>query len=589
MSKSIQIRTCVAATLVCLLGASCSDVTDSDSLPGGKYPMTFTGSVEGLSATRAATNGKDTWTINDEVGVSVDGGSSSKTYKITDASTGAMKPSVTGNPCYWQQKTGQHILAWYPAAGAGNVNISDQSSGFANFDYLAADVTRNFITEAISLPFKHQMAKVKYILQKGDGISVADLSSATVKMKGYTLASFTNGKLTGAYAGNEEDNWITPIAADKEVLIIPQQMQGKQFIKVRINNTDYFYTPTNETDANLKAGNVYVYTITVKKTGLEVTLSPSIEWGQGDVTTEGSEATTFKVKIPAVVGVIPVIEGAAQSAGELYTTSGNSFSITLENRATCFNVKGGVCDVERTSTGPSYKFIYSNIRSNLELVYGGYPEVGDYYNSDGTWSPDYDKGKCIGVIFKSGAAAGDEAGNYDGKLTNGIHGYVVALQDALSTAGNWGTRGADTPITDVNDANATAYTGYSDTETIISTYSKGDKWNDYQAFKAIVDYRSSISAPDISSDWYLPSLAQLYDVYTALNTVSNPLITAGQGFTISATTDYGWYWTSSEKTNSGLDAWHVSFRDGSKGSNAKDGTNYDNGKRACYARAILTF
>lgn len=588
MSKLIQIRTCVAATLVCLLGASCSDVTDSDSLPGGKYPMTFTGSVEGLSATRTATNGKDTWTINDEVAVSVDGGGSSKTYKITNTSAGAMEPSVTGNPCYWQQKTGQHILAWYPAAGAGNVNISDQSSGFANFDYLAADVTCNFITEAISLPFKHQMAKVKYILQKGDGISDTDFLSATVKIKGYTLASFTNGKLTGAYAGNEEDNWITPIAADREVLVIPQQMQGKQFIKVRINNTDYFYTPTNATDANLKTGNVYAYTITVKKTGLEV---PSVEWGQGDVTTEVSEATTFKVKIPAVADVTPVIEGVAQSAGELYTTRGNSFSITLENGngATCFTVKGGVCDVERISTGSSYKFIYSNIRSNLELFYSDYAEVGDYYNDDGAWSKYYDKDKCIGVIFKLGAAGGDEAGNYGGKLTNGIHGYVVALQDALSTAGNWGTRGTDTPITDVDDANVTAYTGYSDTETIISTYSKGDKWNDYQAFKAIVDFSSNIPAPAISSGWYLPSLAQLYDVYTALNTVSNPLTTAGQGFTTSASTDYGWYWTSSERTNYGYDAWHVSFRDGSKGSYAKDGTNYDNGKRACYARAILTF
>ena len=104
-----------------------------------------------------------------------------------------------------------------------------------------------------------------------------------------------------------------------------------------------------------------------------------------------------------------------------------------------------------------------------------------------------------------------------------------------------------------------------------------------------MDYRTNVPAPGTSSDWYLPSLAQLGDVYNVLGTIGTPLATAGQDFTTDASTDYGWYWTSSEMKNSGWDAWHVSFRDGSKGSNAKDGTNYSNGKRACYARAILTF
>ncbi len=57
-------------------------------------------------------------------------------------------------------------------------------------------------------------------------------------------------------------------------------MQGKKFIKVTIGTgnaaRDYYYTPTNSTDARLEAGNQYTYTITVKKTGLEVAVASAL-------------------------------------------------------------------------------------------------------------------------------------------------------------------------------------------------------------------------------------------------------------------------------------------------------------------------
>ena len=615
INKSNPFRHLAVAVFACLMAASCSDVTDDGTaLPDGKYPMTFTASVDGLSApdpaSRATTdaNGKTSWQGNDPVAISRDGGASHKAYKISDAGTGAMV--ADGEILYWSKRQ-ETLAAWHPVSctvgngGGSEVSITDQSSGFGTLENILHAPAQEYTYSnggSVAFVFRHALAKVKVALKKGEGMTDDDLSSATVRLTGYTAGTLGYGGMTGSEGSNGE---ITPKAetpagggaATYTALVIPQQMQGKKFIKVSAGGYDYFYTPTGSTDANLEAGKQYTYTITVKKTGLEVTVASAPAWGNGGETTGGSEVSSFRVKIPTVSGVTPTIEGATGSGGEVYTTISNSFSITLSvssGSRKSFNVKGGKCDVavEHTENGLNNKFTYSNIRSDLELVYGDYAEVGDYYYADGTWSPDYTStgsSACIGIVFKVGAAQGDVASNYDDKLLDGIHGYVVALQDALSTAGNWGKRGVDTPITDVNDASVTAYTGYSDTRTIISTYSGGSTWSDYQAFKAIVDYRSNVPAPGTSSDWYLPSLAQLGDVHSALGTIGTPLATAGQGFTTDATTDNGWYWTSSEKTNSGWDAWHVSFRDGSKGSNAKDGTNFDSGKRACYARAILTF
>lgn len=52
--------------------ASCSEeVPEGDSLPDGKYPMTFTAAVEGVAKPRAVTTiqGKDAWTVNDQIGI----------------------------------------------------------------------------------------------------------------------------------------------------------------------------------------------------------------------------------------------------------------------------------------------------------------------------------------------------------------------------------------------------------------------------------------------------------------------------------------------------------------------------------------
>jgi hypothetical protein len=619
MNKSNPFRHLAVAVFACLMAASCSDVTDdSTALPDGKYPMTFTASVDGLSvpnpASRATTdvNGKTTWQENDPVAISMDGGANHKVHKISDAGTGAMIPD--GKTLYWskQQET---LAAWYPVnyiignGGGSEVNITNQSSGFGTLENILHAPAQEYTYSSggsVAFTFRHALAKVKVTLTKGDGIEESDLSNATVTFTGYTAGSLGYDGMTGSEGSNSE---ITPktetssgSAATYTALVIPQQMQGKKFIKVTIGTEgdarDYYYTPTGSTDADLEAGKQYTYTITVKKTGLEVVPAPA--WGNGGETTGGSEASSFSVKIPTVPGVTPTIDGATGDAGEIYTTTGNSFSITLSvgDGMTGFNIKGGVCDVKRTVENGSYKFTYSNIRSDLELVYGDYAEVGDYYYADGTWSPDYTahgSSACIGIVFKADAAQGDVASNYDNKLPNGIHGYVVALTDALTYAGEWGIRDTDENnefLPDVLSNTDTKYNGYTQTKYILNTYIDFTR---YEAFSAVKDYATA--APANSSGWYLPSMKQLSDVWQLYKGAAGNMLydrlyaigsdnlfqTGNAGGNHNKDNQYR-YWTSTEKNLT--DAWYVVFDTGGTiDAYAKD-KGYD---RLCRARAILTF
>lgn len=625
MNKSNPFRHLAVAVFACLMAASCSDVTDDGTtLPPGTYPMTFTASVDGLSApnpaSRATTdvNGQTSWQENDPVAISMDGGANHKVYKISDAGTGAMIPD--GETLYWSKQQ-ENLAAWYPVnyiignGGDSEVSITDQRSGFGTLENILHAPAQDYTYSnggSVAFTFRHALAKVKVALKKGDGIEESNLSNATVRLTGYTAGSLGYDGMTGREGSNGE---ITPKtetpadggAATYTALVIPQQMQGKKFIKVSAGGYDYFYTPTGSTDAHLEAGKQYNYTITVKKTGLQVE-SVTASWN--DSATDGdAEKATFRIHLAAFSEpantsnyAVTDADGSPLTASNgVYTASSSAINISLSAdggytlKKFLTKITAGICKqkVAYIADTRTYTYTFYDIRSDLwldgiqaeaETVGTSLPtlNVGDYYYVDGTWSSTLDK-PCIGIVFKVGASGNDQLSNYEGNKPGAIHGYVVALQDALSTAGNWGTREIETPIANVDNASVTTYTGYSDTRTIISTYSDGSTWNDYQAFKAVVDYRSSVPVPGISSDWYLPSLAQLGDVYNALSTIGVPLGIAGAAF---QTENDSRYWTSSEQNNNGYDAWYIKMNNGTKESYAKDGTNYS---RACYARAILTF
>ena len=269
--------TLLAFLLPVLLFSSCAP-GEEIGLSGGKYPITFTAQVDGLTATRATSD--NSWAGGEEVAIQI----GSEVKKYTAASGGNLMVASSGTPFYWQNTSDITVSAWYPysaekpAADALTVK-ADQSNNtdYQASDYLEADkATVTF--QNPTLAFKHRTAKVIVTLKAGGGVT--DISGATVK--------FLNQ--TGVDGGGTEVTPKTVISgtATYTALLIPQNLQNKKFISVTLSDGNsgsntYYYTPTQENEANLQGGKQYTYDITVKNGSLEVTTNTSSpQWTQQD-------------------------------------------------------------------------------------------------------------------------------------------------------------------------------------------------------------------------------------------------------------------------------------------------------------------
>ena len=470
-------------------------------------------------------------------------------------------------------------------------------------DYLeAVDATVAFSSPRLT--FTHRTAKVAVTLVAGEGVD--DVSTATV--------TFLN------QSGVEGDgNEVTPKTETKSgattytALLVPQQMQGKQFIKVALGGSDYFYTPKETDDASLTAGKRYTYNIFVMKEGLQVE-SVSASW-DGVTSEDEAVGATFKVHLVAFTAPANTSYKVTNANGEVLTAANGAYSVsdeinislsTNENyRLKTFltKVDAGICKqkIDYTAATRTYTYTFYDIRSDLWLdeiqaeaedvsTTLSTPKAGDYYYVDGTWSSTLDK-PCIGIVFKVGAGTDDAASNYTGLRDNTIHGYVVALNDAHTDVGAWGIREVDVEDIENNSSAGNKYDGYKDTAIIrkLDAYAATDVSQpmingQYWAFKVASKYATT--APEQTSGWYLPSIQQLADIYSLPDLATR--LTAAGGTDFKRTENDGRYWSATETDK--YDAWFYRFAKGNSGSFAKsnDGGNFLESSKS-YVRAILTF
>lgn len=533
-----------ACTACCVLAlTACSDDTaaaDAGRLPVGQYPITLTATVEGQTATRVTSD--NTWEGTEEVALQV----GSEVKKYTVAADGALTAHSDNNPFYWtsiaEQKT---VGAWYPHSATRPASFTVQAdqntnggAGFQQSDllYTSQSITYNASTPP-QLTFKHLPVKVVVNLNAGDGVTEAEVRNATVTLVNQALTSgaITYNGSTGAasVAQAAAGNVITPKVNASAVsgyyktvqaLLVPQQMRGKQFVKITVGSDaaarTYYYVPKND-DANLEHGKQYTYNITVKKDKLEVTASSSVSWTDEVTTGSGQEVTSFHVTMPAGHGQSLTSNGATPSGNGYDVTTGSSFTlsyvVTESNMLKGFPAVQGLCDVKRicTTNGSTTTctFTYSNVHSDLRLSYTEYVEVGDYYYNDGTWSPNINPNKTIiGIVMKVGKDATDDC-TYMQKNSStplsAIRGYVLALDDANGGEGcKWGP---DMEIGTRVATDSKAFDGYKNTQLIKAYAEKNNKTlqTDFPAcYQATKDYDDRHTAPAGSSGWFLPSIGQ---------------------------------------------------------------------------------
>lgn len=489
----------MAALLLCASAASCSQddmpQTGGTPLPEGEYPLTLTASVDGMN-TRAT--GKDAWVDGDMIGVRIGTDDATGCYELN--SDGSMKNVIT--PVYWQNTASSTVTAWYPYEGKKSVDISDQSKGFVNIDFLTATAPEQNYQSSVSLKFEHQMAKVSYTLKKGDGITDEDLRGAVVQIAGYTKASFSEGILTGMV-----DGWITP-ASNNDVLLVPQDMTGRPFIKVSINGNNFIYTP-GEGAANLQSGTHYIYTITVKKDGVEVNCQQGVEWTDNE--TSDTQSPVFHIK--TIDGIeLEAGDGCILSEGDGFKqlSGGNVLKVKIP-----MGLKIPFPQGRYTIDTYEYKdeFSYTcQLKLRSDITFTSISEtqqlqVGDFYYADGTCLDKLLMNlPCIGIVFRVGAGDADGISAYGDKLT-AIQGYAVALHDVARFGIKWSENtencGTSTSTTD--------YKGYENTQKIqqVSNYSE----TEYPICWKVAHFGDTdTQAPSGSSGWYLPAAAQMTDV-----------------------------------------------------------------------------
>ena len=165
------------------------------------------------------------------------------------------------------------------------------------------------------------------------------------------------------------------------------------------------------------------------------------------------------------------------------------------------------------NTGTTYKqTISGNWAANNIYTYNlSKPvNIGDYYYSDGTWGTIAEHvnstAKPIAVVFSNSTTTTDNGHGW-------THGYGMSLTNA-ATSVTWGPLGV-TALQNISTWSeiVNERDGYSNTQLIKNNYGLSS----YPAFYHACNY--VVTAPSNSSNWFLPSIGQWYNIAVNLGKI----------------------------------------------------------------------
>ena len=501
-------------------GMSCTREADID--------MTDTdGVVFSANIGQASRRGDNSWTGDELIGMQV--GESVKTYRISDATTGAM---VTDDEPYTWTSGEYQLHAWNPYTDK-SISLTDQSDAEKMFacDLLECNATVN--AKSVQLTFKHKMTRVWYELQQFPGYTDEEADNAVISYYGYPSIKYTEDIIEKEGEPNSE---ILPRKIDDrhgEAILVPGEMWDKPFIKVVIGGDTYVYTPKHTVAADenrwtgvLKEGYNQRYYLKVSKKGIEVSMeSSSVGWDSETIADNGIVDSKFKINLDeAVQNLNPTLTNIDNN----FFISGPTFSLSYTESNIGGLICEGICDMVRTTSGTTHTYTFSNFASDIQIRFiDEYVAVGDYYYSDGTWGSEATKQDCttLGQVLKVGMDESDNFKNYDG--LSKIRGYVVCTSTSIPNGSYAWIKAADgnyksylsqlNGLTEDDRQNTEKYLGYQLTkgiESALNTFTSDNSEETlatefplYDTFKNL-----NLGSPDNSSGWYIPSIAQLQDI-----------------------------------------------------------------------------
>lgn len=492
-------------------------------LPAGDYPLALTAAVVPASSATPAT-ADDAWTGGEQVAVEAASGSATAAVKTyTAAADGTLSAA---DPLWWRSTDEQKTLrAWYcgdgsSAAGGANAatvptawsTAADQSGaeGYPASELLFAPAVKaSFGNAAVPLRFYHQTAKVvvqiknaEYVTDAAQILSVR-IGDGNLALSGSYEAPTGAGATAGVWTPGEGEGEIAPrrlttvpagYVACYEALVIPQSMDGERLVAVETAAGTMYYTPAAG-DAQLAAGKVHSYIITVKADRLDVEVVRGGEWNDG-----GSEEVE----------------------------SWNTFTESDLKIGDYFYSDG-------TTSDGGLRGIYAD----------GSLKMADV-------KPAPVEGKTvIGIVFQTDPAR-IGAAEKEALAAKGVkkpHGLVIAVKNAAMEV-PWSRNRTDTDLPNVSTV-AACYEdidGFSHTHAIWSSQDYTGDPNTYPAFKAVADY--TVPAPGRTTGWFLPSIGQLWNLFEILGDVAALKEPRNRTSQLEET-----YWTNQGDVPAALNAW----------------------------------
>ena len=555
-----------AAITVPALLASCSQEElegGGTALPAGKYPLAFTAGVAEMQ-TRAVAS-KDVWKENDAIGVRMGSGTETAKYELKpDGGTWTARPADAANTLYWQSTAPADITAWYPYGEQNNVDISDQSKGFAGFDFLRAEASAS-CNKPLALTFRHQMAKVTCVLTNDAGLSLDEWESVGVAYYGATSATFTDGELK-----NGSDGWITPQAdTDTEAgnthvaLLVPQELDGKtSFIRVTATvggtKRDFYYTPAGNA-AKIESGQAYTYNISVRRDGISVKQVTGGTWN------DGGETQVTSVTIKTDLSTAKVGDFLTSDGKLIEMKKGMTLSEDMKKKI------AAIVFWTPAETNPAGRRTPASLTDD-KIMAAAFPNCTHGLavslkdvSTDMTWQQDLYRYEKV-ADFQSGE-------NF--KPANKNEFKSVASGDQ-----------ATDPINYV--------LGYQNTQVLLAynTYCTSNSKAIYivKPVAALADFTSTYPAPANSTGWFLPSAKELHilcykdvdNVWNAYGTDTRDLVNASLDAVSGDALSSNYYWSSSERAGEWSSrAFYVNFSHGKMDYYFKYGT--------LWVRAVCAF
>lgn len=322
--KQIRNYSLLASAILTFAFTACNN-NDIETIPyEGPVPVQVTAGIDGPK-TRAI---DDKWESGDAIGISCTSTDKVTQYDnmkyVTASGDGTFKhydgdKEDLASGIFFQGTSQVTFSAYYPFTGtektmpgtngvitnSTNAQLDNQNK----IDYLYTDgITTTYATPTINFKeaaqFKHKMSRLKLVLQTStaDGFSANDVTTGTYVLGGLKhegTFDTTTGTAEAASSTTAVGDWSVSTncpSADANsqrtytMILYPQTVSGALPFTATISSQNYKNTANITFDNNtLAAGTSYTFTITIKKTGLEVSGCSIENWNS--VTESKGDAT----------------------------------------------------------------------------------------------------------------------------------------------------------------------------------------------------------------------------------------------------------------------------------------------------------